>query len=202
MGHILQTNNHWCIMKKLFLNLVLMVFTSQVLAAKVQPKVVEPAVPPKRNYTEIEFKTAVLQEAEKLMKRAGSGNLVDFSKELLEKEESIKVKELNIQKEQEQLKMNMGDFQKKIVEFQDAQKKFLGCIDSQNEKVEKRVSQMVEVISGMKPQSAADVLSVQDPDLSVRILGQLEALKASKIFNLMDKEVSARLQKQFLQMKK
>jgi flagellar motility protein MotE (MotC chaperone) len=61
---------------------------------------------------------------------------------------------------------------------------------------------MVEVISGMKPQSAADVLAVQDPDLSVRILGQLEAQKASKIFNLMDKEVSARLQKQFLQMKK
>jgi len=189
-------------MKKLFLSLVLMVFTSHALAAKVPTKVAEPVVLPKRNYTEIEFKAAVLQEAEKLMKKAGSGNLVDFSKELLEKEEAIKVKELNIQKEQEQLKMNMSDFQKKIVEFQDSQKKFLGCIDSQNEKIEKRVSQMVEVISGMKPQSAADVLSVQDPDLSVRILGQIEALKASKIFNLMDKEVSARLQKQFLQMKK
>lgn len=176
--------------------------TQVVLAANTPPKAPVPEGPVKRTYTEDEFKKAVMLEAEKLMKKAGSGHLVDFSKELLEKEEALKVKELNVQKEQEQLKMNMSDFQKKLIEFQDSQKKFLGCIDSQNDKAEKRITQMVEVIAGMKPQNAADVLSVQDPDLSVRILGQLEAQKASKIFNLMDKEVSARLQKQFLQMKK
>jgi flagellar motility protein MotE (MotC chaperone) len=189
-------------MKIVFLNLLLLTFALNTFAATSPAKVVVPAGPVKRTYTEEEFKKAVMVEAEKLMKKAGSGHLIDFSKELLEKEEAIKVKELNVQKEQEQLKLNMNDFQKKVVEFQESQKKFLGCIDSQNDKVEKRISQMVEVIAGMKPQSAADVLSVQDPDLSVRILGQLEAQKASKIFNLMDKEVSARLQKQFLQMKK
>ena len=163
-----------------------------------------PAAPvsTKREYTEEEFKTAVLEEASKLMKKAGSANLVDFSKELLEKEEALKGKELTIKKQQEELDMSRADFKKKLVEFQDSQKKFLGCVDEKNEKADKRVSQMVDVISGMKPQSAADVLAVQDPDLSVRILGELESSKASKIFNLMDKEVSARLQKQFLQMKK
>lgn len=187
-------------MKKLLA--LIFVLSSALLLAANPPAKKAPEGPQKRLYTEEEFKAAVMVEAEKLMKKAGSGHLVDFSKELLQKEEGIKVKELNLQKEQEQLKINTADFQKKVVEFQDSQKKFLGCVDSQNEKVEKRVSQMVEVIAGMKPQSAADVLSVQDPDLSVRILGQLEAQKASKIFNLMDKEVSARLQKQFLQMKK
>lgn len=156
----------------------------------------------KKTFTDEEFKKAVREEAEKLMKKAGSGNLVDFSRELLEKEEALKVKEQDIKKQDEQLKMNMADFQKKVVEFQESQKKFLTCVDGQNEKIEKRVSQMVEVISGMKPQSAADVLAIQDPDLSVRILSLLDAQKTSKIFNLMDKEVSARLQKQFLQMKK
>ncbi|MGZ3786888.1 MAG: MotE family protein [Bacteriovorax sp.] len=191
-------------MKKIFLILMLVVSSAMVVAANSPSKKAPPAPvdPSKRLYTEEEFKKAVMSEAEKMMKKAGSGHLVDFSKELLQKEEALKVKELNLQKEQEQLKLNMNDFQKKVVEFQESQKKFLGCVDSQNEKVEKRIGQMVEVISGMKPQNAADVLSVQDPDLSVRILGQLEAQKASKIFNLMDKEVSARLQKQFLQMKK
>ena len=161
-----------------------------------------PAANTKREYTEEEFKAAVMEEAAKLMKKAGSANLVDFSKELLEKEDIIKNKELNLKKEQEELEMSKGDFKKKLVEFQDSQKKFIGCVDEKNEKANKRVSQMVDVISGMKPQSAADVLTVQDPDLSVRILGELDSAKASKIFNLMDKEVSARLQKQFLQMKK
>lgn len=199
MEQALQTTSEY------YMNKIIFTFIFLILAANVSAapaKTAAPAVEAKRTYTEEEFKKAVMEEAAKLMKKAGSGHLVDFSKELLEKEEAIKLKELNIQKENEQLKLNMNDFQKKVVEFQESQKKFLGCIDSQNDKAEKRISQMVEVVAGMKPQSAADVLSVQDPDLSVRILGQLEAQKASKIFNLMDKEVSARLQKQFLQMKK
>lgn len=182
--------------------IAMLTVASLVYAATAKKATSAPAGPVKREYTEEEFKAAVLEEATKLMKKAGSAHLVDFSKELLEKEEAIKVKELSIKKEQEELEMNKADFKKKLVEFQDSQKKFLGCVDEKNDKADKRVSQMVDVISGMKPQSAADVLAVQDPDLSVRILGELDSTKASKIFNLMDKEVSARLQKQFLQMKK
>jgi flagellar motility protein MotE (MotC chaperone) len=189
-------------MKTFFLVILFTLHSAIALSATAPKKAVPPPGPEKRLYTEEEFKKASMLEAEKIMKKAGSAHLIEFSKELLDKEEALKVKELNLQRQEEQLKLNTADFQKKLVEFQDSQKKFLGCIDSQNDKAEKRIAQMVEVISGMKPQSAADVLSVQDPDLSVRIMGQLEPAKASKIFNLMDKEVSARLQKQFLQMKK
>ena len=191
--------------KKIFYGtsiVVLLTVASIVFAAAKPTKPAAPAGPVKREYTEEEFKAAVLEEAGKLMKKAGSGHLVDFSKELLEKEESLKVKELAVKKEAEELEMNKTDFKKKLVEFQDSQKKFLGCVDEKSAKADKRVAQMVDVISGMKPQNAADVLTVQDPDLSVRILSELDSAKASKIFNLMDKEVSARLQKQFLQMKK
>jgi flagellar motility protein MotE (MotC chaperone) len=171
-------------------------------AANVKGTPPAPAATDKKTYTDEEFKKAVREEAEKLMKRVGSGNLVEFSKELLEKEDAMKIREQEVKKQEDQLKLNMSDFQKKIVDFQESQKKFLTCVDGQNEKADKRVAQMVEVISGMKPQNAADILSIQDPELSVRILGLLDSQKTSKIFNLMDKEVSARLQKQFLQMKK
>lgn len=207
MGRMSPIARYGYFMKKIFLCFLIFIVSAEIFSAT-KPAVKEAAKTEavtegeKRNYTEEEFKKAVMAEVEKIMKRAGSSHLIDFSKELLDKEEVLKIKELNLQKENDQLKSNVNDFQKKVIEFQDSQKKFLGCIDSQNDKIEKRITQMVEVISGMKPQSAADVLSVQDPDLSVRILGQLEAQKASKIFNLMDKEVSARLQKQFLQMKK
>ena len=43
-----------------------------------------PVGPAKRLYTEEEFKKAAMEEAEKMMKKAGSGHLVEFSKELLE----------------------------------------------------------------------------------------------------------------------
>lgn len=155
-----------------------------------------------KTYTEEEFKKALDTALEAKIRRVNGTQMVDFSKELLQREETIKLKELEVKKQDEQLKMNMSDFEKRVKEFQDTQKKFIGCIDEQEQKAQKRVTQMVDVISGMKPQSAANLLSVQESDIAVKILGQLDPIKVSKIFNLMDKEISAKLQKQFMTMKK
>lgn len=192
------------VMKKKFLQyslLALSLIASMNVSAetKKEEKKSEPA---KKEYTPEEFKTAVLEEVTKLMKKAGSAHLVDFSKELIEKESALKVKEQELKKREEELSLSQEDFKKKLVEFQGQQKKFIGCIDEKSTEADQRVSHMVEIISGMKPQTAADVLTVQDPDLAVKILSEIESAKASKIFNLMNKEVSARLQKQFLEMKK
>jgi hypothetical protein len=71
-------------MKKILCLIVLVVFNNMAFAAKAPAKAstkeAVPAAPEKRNYTEEEFKKAVLLEAEKLMKKVGSGHLVDFSK--------------------------------------------------------------------------------------------------------------------------
>ena len=61
---------------------------------------------------------------------------------------------------------------------------------------------MVEVISNMRPQAAAQLLSVQENDIALKILGALDSVKVSKIFNLMTKEISSRLQKQYINMKR
>lgn len=153
-------------------------------------------------YSEEEFKKALDAAVDAKVRRVSGSQMVDFSKELLQREEMIKVKELEVKKQDEQLKLNMADFEKRVKEFQDTQKKFIGCVDEQDQKAQKRVTQMVDVISGMKPQSAANLLSVQETDIAVKILGQLDPIKVSKIFNLMDKEISAKLQKQFMTMKK
>ena len=87
-------------------------------------------------------------------------------------------------------------------DFLKDQNRILGCINENAKKVEDRIRHIVRIISGMRPNVAAQVLSVQDAGLSVKILGMLEPVKVSKIFNLMDKEISARLQKQYMTMKR
>ena len=67
-------------------------------------------------------------------------------------------------------------------------------------KRENIIDHLVQVVSGMKPQTAADMLAVQDSTLTVEIISKLDPTKVSKIFNLMDKEISARLQKEYLNM--
>lgn len=156
----------------------------------------------KKTYTEEEFNTAVMTELEKKMKQVGRSKMIDFSKSLLEKEELIKVKELEIAKKEEQLKINEEDFKKKVQSFKDEQKKFIACLDDVDQKEKTRVDNMVAVVSGMRPQNAADLLSQQEPEISVKIISELDPAKTSKIFNLMDKEISARLQKLYLKMRK
>ncbi len=155
-----------------------------------------------KTFSEAEHQKILKDEIEKMVKKISGSNMAEFAKELLGREEALEVKDLELKKREGELKVNMSDFEKKVKEFQEMQKKFISCIDDQNQKENKRVSQMVEVIQGMRPQSASDLLSVQDTEIAVKILAQLDPLKVSKIFNLMDKEISAKLQKQFMTMKK
>ena len=186
-------------MKIKYFLLILTVLSMNVFAAEEKK---EKADDGKRYYSEEEFHKELVKEVELRLQKIKSGKIVDFSKELLEKEHQLKVKELELKKKEEEFENSKKDFQAQIKEFHGKQQNFLACIDEIDTKEEKRIQHMVDVVSGMKPDSAAQVLSVQDSKISVKILGLLDPAKVSKIFNKMDKEISARLQKQFMTMKK
>ena len=156
----------------------------------------------KLSFTKEEFRKAVMDEMAKKMKKIGRSKMTDFSNQLLVKEESLEKREFELEKKAQSLKINEKTFLKRVKSFNQRQEKFISCLDDVDSKDSKRIDHMVDVVSGMRPQNAADVLSVQDSSLSVQILAKLNAAKVSKIFNLMDKEVSARLQKQYMTMKR
>lgn len=155
-----------------------------------------------KTYTEEEFKAEVSKEVERVMKRVGQGKIVQFSKELMSKENDLRLMEMTLQKREEELEISQKDLVKKLSKLEGKQQKLIGCLDAQDQMLQKRVNHMVDVISSMKPSQSAEVLSVQDSEIAIKILGKLEAVKVSKIFNLMNKEISARLQKQYMTMKK
>jgi flagellar motility protein MotE (MotC chaperone) len=160
------------------------------------------AISAEKVYTEEEFNKKLKEELEKNLKRLGRSGIIDLSNELLSKEQNISLKSLQVEKREQELELTRKDFEGRLKEFQDRQKKYLACLEDTEKTGDKRVSHMVEVISGMRPQNAADILSVQDSEITVKILGMLDPDKVSKIFNLMDKEISARLQKQYMTMKR
>jgi flagellar motility protein MotE (MotC chaperone) len=149
-------------------------------------------------YTEEEF----TQKLEDRIKRISGEGVAELSRELLKKERTLALQEMELKKKEESLKMVGLDLEKRVKEFQGEQKSFLGCINKNDQDHKKRISHMVSVMSGMRPKTAAEVLSVQDTSIAVKILGRLSPEKVSKIFNSMDKEISARLQKQYMSMKK
>ncbi len=129
-------------------------------------------------------------------------DLVNLSQELVKREEQIKLRELALQQRSDELENNIKNFEQRLKEFEEQQSKILGCLTEQDAQKNKRLDQLVTSIAAMRPQNAAAVLSVQDAEIAVRILDRLDPTQAAKIFNLMDKEISAGLQKQYLNMKK
>jgi flagellar motility protein MotE (MotC chaperone) len=155
-----------------------------------------------KKFTQKEFDEKLKKEVLKRIDKLKKTSVSQLTKELVEKEEKLKDREADLTHKEEQVKMSETSLNTRILEFEGHQKKVLGCISSNKEKSAQRINQIVSIISGMKPVKAAQMLSIQDSQISVNILGRIDPKRASKIFNLMDKEVSARLQKQYLNMRK
>jgi flagellar motility protein MotE (MotC chaperone) len=157
---------------------------------------------PAKTYTEEEFHKRVAEEVRKKVDTVKNKTVAELTKELLDKEEVLRLRAIELIKRDDQLKVNGAELEKRIKVFEARQQDVLGCAEKNEQDLKNRVTQQVDVVSNMQPAKAAQLLSVQEPDIAVRILQMLDPKKASKIFNLMDKEVSARLQKQYLNMKR
>lgn len=155
-----------------------------------------------KTYTEDEFQKKLSEEVIKKVDSIKNKSITELTKELLEKEEKLRTREEELQKREDSLKVSQEEVAKKYVEITEHQKKILGCVEKNQNESKGRIGQLVEMVSNMKPDKAAEVLSIQDSDIAVQILQVLDPKKASKIFNFMEKDVSAKLQKQYLLMKK
>jgi flagellar motility protein MotE (MotC chaperone) len=156
----------------------------------------------KKTYTEEEFKKAVFEEVKQKVESIKNKSVSDLTKELLDKEEKLRLREIDLIKQQDAIRVSEADIAKRYAELSEKQKNFIGCVEKNNDESKARIGQLVDMVSNMKPDKAASVLAVQDSDISVQILQMIDPKKASKIFNFMDKETSAKLQKQYLLMKK
>lgn len=182
-------------MKNILLILVLLFAYKTYAVDKKEP------VKKEKTYTQKEFDEAVHKEVMRQVKFVKKKSLVELTKELLDERHKISTNKDELSKREEQLRIGQEELAAKVLEVNKHQKRILGCIEANDKNSTKRITQVVKIMSNMKPDKAAQILSVQETDIAVKILSRIEPLKASKIFNKMDKEVSARLQKEYMSMK-
>ncbi len=154
----------------------------------------------KKVFTQKELDAKVKKEVERQINRIKKKSITQITKELIEKERQLAKKSEKLDRREEQLKLSEISLLKRIEDFQGIKSGIIGCLDKNKQSESLRIKQLVSVISNMKPLKAAELLSVQESNISVKLIERIDPAKASKIFNLMDKEVSARLQKQYLNM--
>ena len=149
---------------------------------------------------EKEIEKIVEERLNKILKKISTKKMTEFSKSLLEKESKLEQERKDLDLRKIELTKMEKEVLKKVKEISERQTKIIGCLDKNQKKRENRIDHLVQVVSGMKPQTAADMLAVQESAVTVEIISKLDPTKISKIFNLMDKEISARLQKEYLNM--
>ncbi len=149
---------------------------------------------------QVEFDKRVQAEVDRQINLIKKKSIAQLTRELLQKESKLQKISKNLDFREEQLNKGESSLLKKIEQLENTKEKIIGCLDDHKRNEMMRIKQLVNVISNMKPQKAADLLSVQESGISVKIIERIDPQKASKLFNLMDKEVSARLQKQYLNM--
>ena len=158
--------------------------------------------PDDKIFSQQEFDKKLEEEIVRRLAKVTGESLEGFAKSLLAKEKELDSKADDLNKREKELSIIEKGLQSKIKSFRDEQDKVIGCVRDNEKDASKRIDHIVKVISGMKPVNAAEVLTVQDSGISVQIISKLNPEKVSKIFNLMDKEISARLQKSYINMKK
>ncbi len=113
--------------------------------------------------------------------------------ELENRKKLLDARERDLEERAKGLEIQEKVLREKLKRMEELNRKMAERLDSFKKDHEQRVAKLVAVVEGMRPQSAADYVSNLDADLAVEILARIQTAKASKILNLVDKKIGAKL---------
>ena len=110
-----------------------------------------------------------------------------------ERKTALDLREARLNERSHDLELQEKLLKEKLKKMEDLSHKMAERLDVFKKDHEGRIGKLVTVVEGMKPDAAARYVEALDPDLAVEILARIKEAKASKILNLVDKKMGARL---------
>lgn len=126
-----------------------------------------------------------------------SGTPVALTMEALQELEDRKValdaREQQMNERTRDLELQEKILKEKLKKMEDLNKRMADRLDKFKKDHDDRIAKLVTVVEGMKPEAAARYVEALEPELAVEILARIKETKASKILNLADKKMGAKL---------
>lgn len=114
--------------------------------------------------------------------------------ELLEnKQKSLALEEERIQRERQELENLRKDVNERIDQLKKVQAALDDMIDKQNKQRQERITQLVKVLSNMRPQPAADVITKLDINMAVEVFRRMQSRTAGKVMAALKPDKAARI---------
>lgn len=117
----------------------------------------------------------------------------DAIQELEDRKAALDQREKQLNERAHDLELQEKLLREKLKKMEDLNKKMAERLDVFKKDHEERVDKLKTMVEGMKPDAAARYMEALEPELAVEILARINVTKASKILNLVDKKMGARL---------
>ncbi len=114
--------------------------------------------------------------------------------ELLEKkQQSLALEEERIQRERQELESLRKDVNNRIEQLKKVQAALDDMIDKQNQQRQERITQLVKVLSNMRPEPAAEVISKLEINMAVEVFRRMQSRTAGKVMASLKPEKAAQI---------
>ena len=113
---------------------------------------------------------------------------IDHLSKLNERKKELDAREEELARTEQELQAQKAELEKRMGELEQTRKNISSVLEEKVQADDKKVDNLVQVYSNMKPQQAAKAFEEMDEGLAIEILGRMKKKNAAEIMNLVKSE--------------
>jgi len=133
-------------------------------------------------------KTAEETKAEVPVKKELSQDEINHFTKLNERKRELDAREEELNRMESELAAQKVDLEKRLDQLEQTRKHISSTLEDKVQTDDKKIDNLVQMYSSMKPQQAAKVFENMDEDLAVEILSRMKRKPAAEVMNLVKPE--------------
>ena len=133
-------------------------------------------------------KVAEPEKAEASAKKELSPDEINHFTKLNERKRELDAREEELNRMESELAAQKSDLEKRLDQLEQTRKHISSTLEDKVQTDDKKIDNLVQMYSNMKPQQAAKVFENMDEDLAVEILARMKRKPAAEVMNLVKPE--------------
>ncbi|MGZ5278304.1 MAG: MotE family protein [Pseudobdellovibrionaceae bacterium] len=125
---------------------------------------------------------------EPVAKKDYSEDEINHFSKLNERKRELDAREEELNRMEQEIQNQKGELEKRLAELENTRRNISSVLDEKVQGDDKKIDNLVQMYSTMKPQQAAKALEEMDESLAIEILGRMKKKNAAEIMNLVKSE--------------
>ncbi len=125
---------------------------------------------------------------EPVAKKDYSEDEINHFAKLNERKRELDAREEELNRLEQEIQAQKGELEKRLADLENTRKNISTVLDEKVQADDKKIDNLVQMYSSMKPQQAAKAFEEMDENLAIEILGRMKKKNAAEVMNLVKAE--------------